>query len=198
MTYINDAALAGVEGRRRVDDLVANSFDRAVEEARKIAHPWYRCQGLARVADEVRSDAHAAKLLRESLAAAREQTEPNRIVTVASWPVKVMVRRGVEGVESEVAKLLDVIGTEPNPLRRGNALLFLLHAVFPREPLRREVLHRLVDALRSCRGWKARRLLQFTAETMLDVSVEEAERISALIPPSKEANRARRAIKSRK
>ena len=185
---------AGVEGRSRVHDLVTHDLDRAVREARQIEHPWYRCQSLARVAEEVRSNENAAKLLGEALAAAHAQTEPNRIVSVASWPVGVMIRRDVAGVDAEVAKLLAIIAPEPNPIRKADALMLLFYAVFPRKPLRDEVLHRLLDTLHSARGWKARRLLQFTAEKMLDVSVEEAERICALIPPGKEANRARRAV----
>ncbi len=194
MTFIDRTTTDGVEGRSRVHDLVTNDLDRAVKEARKIEHPWYRCQSLARVAEEVRSNDNAAKLLREALAAAREQSEPNRIVSVAAWPVGVMVRRDIAGVDAEVAKLLEVIAPEPNPIRKGDGLLLLLHAVFPRKPLRDEVLHRLLDSMRSARGWRARRILQYTAQAMLEESIEAAERICALIPPSKEANRARRAI----
>ncbi len=196
MFRIDPLTRAGVDGRSRVHDLVRSDVGRAAEEARKIQHPWYRCQSLAAVAEVVKLDAGAAAMLREALAAAHEQTEPNRVVSVASWPIKVMIRRRVAGAETAVAKLLALIATEPNPIRRANALILLLDAVFPEERLRAQVLEHLLAALQASRGWKSRRLLQFTAGIMVAESVAAAERICALIPPSKEARRAWRMVQS--
>lgn len=185
---------AGVRGRSRVRDLVRDDPGSAAAEARKIAHPWYRCQSLATVAAELASNDGAAAMLREALAAAHEQSEPNRVVSVASWPLEVMVKRNVDGVEQETARLLELIAPEPNPLRRADALYLLLCAVFARETLRERVLEPLLAALQTTRGWKGRRLLGFTALTMARESRERAERILDLIPPSKEQRRARSMI----
>jgi hypothetical protein len=196
MVTIDARVRAGVEGRSRVENLIRSNVGQAVEEARAIAHPWYRCQSLTRAAAELKKPDSADALLREALAAAHEQAEPNRIVTVAAWPIRVLVQRGAAGVANEVERLLRIIAPEPNPIRRADALLMLLGAVFPDAALRRRVLEPLLAACLASRGWKGRRILQFTAALMAGESREAAERVLALIPPSKERKRAESLVRA--
>jgi len=87
------------------------------------------------VAAEIKSEAGAAAVLHEALAAAKEQEEPNRIVSVATWPIGVFVRRAIGDVSAIVPELLEIISREPNPVRRADALALLLGAVLPVPPL---------------------------------------------------------------
>jgi len=65
----------------------------------------------------------------EAFEAAAELREPNRGVTVASWPLKALALCGESSrVQSEGARLLLVISQEPSPGRRADALRFLLGA----------------------------------------------------------------------
>ncbi|CDF63261.1 Conserved hypothetical protein [Xanthomonas citri pv. fuscans] len=75
--------------------------DGAAVIARKIKHPWYRCQALSRAA-EFSSGAKRTALLKAAIEAAHEQSEPNPIVTVACWPVAVMA-------EGSLTQAADVI-----------------------------------------------------------------------------------------
>lgn len=191
---IDPIVAAGVEGRRRVDALVATDVSAAVKEARGIEHPWYRCQALTRVAAEVKGAAFAVTLLHEALAAAKKQDEPNRVVSVASWPISILVRRELEDVDGAVRELLRIIAPEPNPIRRGDALLMLLESVFTNPALRQLVLEPLLAALQESYGRKRNRLYQFTALIMAAESREAAERVYALMPPSREQRQTRKML----
>ena len=131
------------------------------------------------------------------MAAAFAQTEPNRVVTVAAWPVSEMVARHSPDTAAIVARLLTTIEPEPNPVRRGDALLTLLGAVFPVPDLRHAVLAPLLAAVGSAKGWKSRRIAQFTALQMAEESRAAAEAIVAGMPPSREQRRAGKMLEER-
>jgi hypothetical protein len=66
----------------------------------------------------------------DAFSAANELPEPNRLVTVSSWPVKALVLAGeLSGLSSEIERLLRVISAEPSPVRRSDALRYLLGSV---------------------------------------------------------------------
>jgi hypothetical protein len=189
--------MEGVVERDRVDSLRSRDVSAALTVARRIAHPWYRCQSLAAVASSMDDNRRAGAVLDEALAAAFAQSEPNRVVTVASWPVRVMVARHSADTSAVVKRLLATIDPEPNPVRRGDALLALLYAVFPLEELRHAVLAPLLAAVRSSRGWKSRRITQFAALLMAEESQTAAEAIVAEMPPSREQRRTRKQLEER-
>jgi hypothetical protein len=65
-----------------------------------------------------------------AFAAANELGEPNRVVTVSSWPVKALALAGhMSSVSSEVERLLQVVSVESSPVRRADALRYLLGSV---------------------------------------------------------------------
>jgi hypothetical protein len=197
MRTIDERTRAGVASRARVDVLVASSVPDALAEARANPHPWYRCQSLASVAAEIADDAEAMGVLQEALDAAKEQDEPNRVVTVAAWPLSVLVRRSLRDVSGDVADLLAIIAPEPNPVRRADALLMLLQAVMRDRDLRDAVLAPLLHACAESRGWKARQILGRTALSLAAVNGKLAQEVIARIPESREARRARQRLKRR-
>jgi hypothetical protein len=89
---IDSLAVEGVNGRQRTNDLIATDRGAALRVARSIRHPWYRCQALAALAGAEPGARKRDELLDESLSAAYEQSEPNRIVVVATWPLAHLVR----------------------------------------------------------------------------------------------------------
>jgi hypothetical protein len=75
----------------------------AVAVARGIDPPWYRCQSLAIAAMEIDDPKLRLALVNEALTAAEQLGEPNRVVTVASWPVEVLATYGpAERLQGEV------------------------------------------------------------------------------------------------
>jgi hypothetical protein len=110
---------AGVAGRGRVHQFVAKHVNEALSLAKTIAHPWYRCQALAEVGEMLADPARALEVLRLALASAHELEEPNRIVTVASWPLLILVARNFGDLSTEVDRLLAIISSEPHSLRRS-------------------------------------------------------------------------------
>lgn len=112
---------ADVGGRGHVFAMAPDDPDGAATIARKIKPPWYRCQALSRGA-KFSSGAKRSALLKAAIEAAYEQSEPNRIVTVASWPVTVMAEASPAQAADVIRRLLGAAETERHNLRRAHAL----------------------------------------------------------------------------
>jgi hypothetical protein len=82
----------------------------ALKIAQGISNPWFRCQALAFVALHSADIQQKNCLLEESFQAALETQEPNRIVNVSSWPLKVLCLSGQHTrLQAEVDRLLEII-----------------------------------------------------------------------------------------
>ena len=102
----------------------------ALEVARGIEDPWFRCQALSIAAVHASDRRSQQRAIDDAFAAANELDQANRVVTVSSWPVKALALAGkMSSVSSEVARLLQVVSTESSPVRRADALRYLLGAV---------------------------------------------------------------------
>ena len=101
---------ADIHGRRRVFAMAPDDPDGPAAIARKIKHPWYRCQALSRAA-EFSSGAKRSALLKAAIEAAYEQSEPNPIVTVASWPVAAMAEGSPAQAADVIRQLLGIAET---------------------------------------------------------------------------------------
>ena len=186
----HENAKAGVQGRARVQQLVATDVRAAIERAEAIEHPWYRSQALA-TASTALSDPDAARaVLERAIAAAHELTEPNRIVTVASGPIRALVERGLGVSQAEIDRLLAIIATEPHTLRRADALFHLFRAVYGNRALRERVRSALLAALARSHGWRAARLTRFTALLVAADDAASARRIVETMTESREKRRA--------
>lgn len=120
----------GTQRRDRVAVIARTKPGEALELARTIEDPWFRCQALSIAAVHLQDRRSRKGTIDRAFAAANELTEPNRVVTVSAWPVKALALAGqMSTVSSEVARLLQVASTEPSPVRRADALRYLLGAV---------------------------------------------------------------------
>ncbi len=120
----------GTQQRNRVAAFAKAKPHEALALARSIEDPWFRCQALSIAAVHIR-DRRAQKLaIDDAFLAANELAEPNPVVTVSSWPVKALALAGhMSRVSSEVERLLQVIAAESSPVRRADALRYLLGSV---------------------------------------------------------------------
>jgi hypothetical protein len=116
--------------RNRVATMAKTKPREALELARSIDDPWFRCQALS-IAAVHTPDARSRKsALDDAFAAANRLGGANRVVTVSSWPVKALALAGqMSTVSSEVARLLRLISVESSPVRRADALRYLLGSV---------------------------------------------------------------------
>ena len=120
----------GTKQRNHVAAIAKTQPHEALELARSIDDPWFRCQALSIVAVHVPDRRSRKGAIDEAFAAANELGEPNRVVTVSSWPVKALALTGhMSSVSSEVERLLRVISVESSPVRRADALRYLLGGV---------------------------------------------------------------------
>lgn len=114
----------------------------SVKAKRNISDAWSRCQALAAEAHGCADASRKKRLLQEAFAAGLNAGEPNRVVSVSAWPLKVLAASADPArLETETQRLLDIIATEPSPVRRADALNLILGAVLtgPR-PTFRQVL----------------------------------------------------------
>ena len=120
----------GTEQRNHVAAIAKTQPHEALELARSIDDPWFRCQALSIAAAHITDRRSSKVAIDEAFAAANALGEPNRVVTVSSWPVKALALAGhLSSVSSEVARLLRVIALESSPVRRADALRYLLGGV---------------------------------------------------------------------
>ena len=167
----------------------------AVAAARRIRHPWYRCQSLAIVATEIDDPNFRLALVNEALVAADQLGEPNRVVTVASWPIEVLANRGpVERLQVEVRRLLAVAATEPHGLRRADAQSWLLHRAWPDSTARQQVLDAFLATCAVAFGWRRDRMLMSLAPRLATVDSARAAEVVAMIENAKYQRRAQRDI----
>jgi hypothetical protein len=161
--------------------------------ARGIRHPWYRCQSLAVAAMAVPDGKLRLALVDEALAAAHELEEPNRVVTVASWPVEVLATFGpTSRLEREIGRLLTVAASEPHAVRRADALAMLLARAWANDAQRTRVLDALLATCSNARGWKLDWLLGGIVAQLATVDPRRAEEVVAMIHGAKAQRRARR------
>jgi len=173
--------LAGVRGRGDVDRALPDDLERGLAIARAIREPWYRCQSLALVA-RVLDDRRRPGVLTEAFQAADEQSEPNRIVTVASWPLEVLAELGPrDRLRRETERLMAVIATEPHNLRRADGVAAVLHRVWVVPDVRAVALGPFLAACAAGHGWRRDRLLRRTAQRLAGIDVAAAIDMVAMI-----------------
>jgi hypothetical protein len=121
--------------RDRVAAIARTKPDEALALARSIDDPWFRCQALSIAAVHTRDRRSQKRAIDDAFSAATELHEPNRVVTVSSWPVKALALAGRESrIASEVARLVQLLTAEPSPVRRADALRYLLGSVSTAPP----------------------------------------------------------------
>jgi hypothetical protein len=168
-----------VAGRARVAKLVLTEPREALNIARAIRHPWYRCQSLSMVAQHWGNAAQRKHVLLEALRSAEEQTQINRIVTVASWPLRVMTSIDIDAVPQHLSRFVELANQEPHSVRRADSLFALANSVSGSSELLVLVIPSLVDALSMSYGWKTDRLIAWSIPMVRTVMPEALEPLLA-------------------
>jgi len=189
--------LEGVHGRAAVEALLPEQVERALLVAREIRDPWYRCQALTFTARHLNDGDTARDALLEALDAAYQQNEPNRIVTIASWPISVLSSVHPDVATEHTTRLLGIAASEAHTLRRADALIRLFEAVYKLPVLRESVFHDLLVSLRASHGWRAQRLLRQVALIVAESSPDEALELLNTLPDDRPTRSTRRMITAR-
>ncbi len=115
--------------RDRVSNLAKSNPKTALQAARLIADPFYRCQSLAWVARYTQSDAEVVKVAHEAEKALASAQSPWEAVAGAAWPVRTLAERGRRD-EADAMLLRGVRASREidNPVRRVDALFLLIQA----------------------------------------------------------------------
>ncbi len=170
---------ADVQGRTRVGLLALTDPREALELARAIKHPWYRCQSLAKVADYYSTKKQRLEILREALNAAQTQKDINRVVSVSAWPRRIMAPFAVDEVAKHLNLLVKQANSETHSLRRADALFVLANAVEDDLTLLTMIMPSLVRALFDGHGWRIDRLIRRTVNMVKRSMPEVLEQLVA-------------------
>lgn len=194
----------GTQLRNRVSAIAKTKPLEALELARGIDDPWFRCQALSVAAVHVPDRRVQECAIDDAFAAANELSEPNRVVTVSSWPVKALALTGhMSSVPSEVARLVQLIATESSPVRRADALRYLLGAVsiapaaVARLVAREFAAACLAPLLNGKRNSKGESQLEACLPVIGCIDVEFAQSLLGRLAPSR-SERAARALQAAK
>lgn len=187
--WINDVTPDDVSGRNKSGKMLAYDRPGALKLARAIRHPWYRCQALAAVAEEEASARVRNALLLEAVAAAYEESEPNRIVSVATWPLRHLLKSNLPQAELLLPRLLATIADEPHGLRKLDGIARILHAVLPVAPLREHVLPTFEAAARASEGWRTQRIIAYAADALAEFDKPAAKAMLDARPVNKFSKR---------
>jgi hypothetical protein len=183
-----------VPKQSRVDRKAPAKPSEALEFARRKNDAWDRCQHLAYVAWQMDDPQELKKVIGEALEAAYELKEPNRIVSVAAWPVRVMVAKGDPRLASVVHELLQKIQTEPNPVRRAHALSHLFDAGYSEPRLRESVLGLLLRTCEQMNIWRRPIILSSVALILAKDDPVRAEKVIEMIGEGQKSRQTRRYI----
>jgi hypothetical protein len=153
---------------------------------------------LAHVAWHLEDQRQLKKVIDDALAAAFEHDEPNRVVSVASWPVRVMVKKRDRRLSSVVDELLSKIQLEPNPVRQADALLLLFEAVYHEPQVRESVLDPLLRACEQMNSWKRPRILSDVALVLAADDPNRAAQVIDMIGDGPKSRQTRRDLASGK
>lgn len=183
-----------VQGRAEATRLARTDRKAAFAVARKIDHPWYRCQALTAIAEEIASPRERVAPLMEAVKAAYEQPEPNRIACVGAWPLRALVAVDAAAARREVERLLETISKEPHGLRRLDGLRGILGAVLSSAELRDLVLPAFMHAANTSSGWRTERTVSFMAQALGKVDLDAAKALLHGRTPNRFTSRAAAAL----
>ncbi|MBV9496836.1 MAG: hypothetical protein JOZ54_21520 [Acidobacteria bacterium] len=136
--------MSGTTQRDLVANIASSDPERALRLARAIDDPWFRCQALSYAAIAIESADRFRSTVAEAFRSAELLPDANRVVTVSSWPLKVLaLRKERARLAMETRRLLALAATEPSPVRRADALQLVFGATVSAE---REVVVPVLEA----------------------------------------------------
>lgn len=191
-----DHIVAGVRGRASVRKLSEDDPAEALNLARQIQHPWYRCQALSNVAEHCADRAAKLLILQEALEAARSQSEPNRVVVVSAWPLSAMATDFRKEALGVVYELLDVCESEHHGLRKLDALSALIQATMSLDKARELVLPKFEEAASRSHGWRSDRLVAWVATNISQYDRGAAKRLLRCRPENRFSKIAAKQVES--
>jgi hypothetical protein len=151
-------SLAPTQDRELAHRLSRSEPEKALEVARKINDPWFKCQALSQVA-RYWPQADYKRLLQEAVDAADAQNDTYKQVAVSAWPIRAYLERG----EASSAKVLlnqytSAATRIENMGSRSEALFMVFQAAKPFAPdLWQPVFWALMAATEPALAWRQRR-----------------------------------------
>lgn len=117
------------EARDRISSMGPKDWKLAVTSVEAIDDPWFKCQALAYASLLIPDTIEQRRVIESAFDAAERCLEPNRVGTVSSWPLKALYKlEHSELANRKTLSILEVVLQDQSPVRRADALNFLLGA----------------------------------------------------------------------
>ncbi len=148
--------------RDQAIDLAKTDMTAALEVARRISEPWYRCQALAWTARYAQSESVAVRIAEEASRVAEGADDAYEAVGSVAWAVRALLERE-HPVEAEaiMGRATSRAQQIANPVRRVVALYLLVQAGWPsRGPGWFAAVANLVAAARNASSWRSPTVLR--------------------------------------
>ena len=174
---------AAVAGRAKVHELCASkNLAEALDTAREIEDPWYRCQALAYVAEIETCRERRNSILKEAFSVALEQNSANRVVTVSAWPLAVLCKFGeLEIAKGEIERLKEIAKSESNPVCWVDSIFELLKKTNGTQAITKQLLPPFKEACAAAHGWRTDRNLRDAIAWVANFDRDEALELIELI-----------------
>lgn len=153
--------------RETAQRLAKTDWRAALECARNIADPWYRCQSLAWVA-RFAPDGEVVRIANEAVRTAAAGRDSYRTVAGAAWPIRALIERSAFAeAETATTAVLPLASDIEHAGSRAEALSLLIQAAMPASPtLWKPVFEAILDMPHPPVHWRHGRALR-TAFSMV-------------------------------
>ena len=127
--------------------LAPTNLAQAYHHAVLIKNAWFQCQAFAYIACYTPWRNERDTWLAKAFSLANSLKEPNQIVSVSAWPLKVAAQYWTDAaLQREVDRLAAIIVREPSPVRRADGLRRMIDALVRRPEALPRVLEAFVEA----------------------------------------------------
>ena len=146
------------QDRELAHRLSGSEPEKALEAARKISDPWFKCQAISQVA-RYWPRADYKRLLKEAVDAADSHNDIYKQVAVSAWPIRAYLERGDASPAKVLVQRYTTAATRiENMGSRSEALFLVFQATKPFAPdLWQPMFWALVAATEPVLAWRQRR-----------------------------------------
>jgi len=177
--------MSAADERAKATKLAPSDFLKALQAARQVSKPWYRCQALAAVA-RFAPESDIIRIADEAVDAARLGRDVYQRVAATAWPIRALAERNkIPQAQRLMAQSLDEARYDLHPVSRMAALVLLWQAAWPLPGgIKQQALTALLVTCRVADSWKAGRIMRDVA---LAVAFEDKKQAQEIINTMRES-----------
>jgi hypothetical protein len=158
-------------------------FPAALDLARRVSSPWFRCQALAWVARYAPAG-EVARIAEEAAKVAQKSDDSYERLAALAWPVRALVELGLTQPAERLVRQALTRATEVNhPVRRADALFLLTQAGWGLSwKIRISLTEVLFSSCHQSKSWRAARIIHDVILLLSREDFQRAEMLTKSLP----------------